>query len=445
MHALLLFHKLHKIPRDFVPMKLSSSLTRAELDARWPYWKALDRRPEAMQAGEPKPKDWDSNKLGPCFDCLKEVVYGVAWAVVNTHVAKETWKKKKNFTFGNGRRILKMSDVEEAIYDYDPEAEGAMPLDEFRAFVHNCCYGIFGKRNTWAEKGEHDILYMLGFEYDGNKMCDGTMRKRQQRGGFVKAILVKKLDSMRKPILVAWERQFREKLMNRDNYKPKPVTEEEDVEPAKKKRKKPDLSHLREHLVSCTSQRDGFDGHYLMLEGHPKRRRTVSPTDAVSTPAPVPTQPARATPTIQTPAPTVETPPAVCPPQPDYKKLHEESEKKVRELSNKLAAASAAPAVAAASGQPPAAEPPAVVALPRDEPVKGAPKRKRRQAKQQQRRTRRSKPAGAALEGFPTMEEAAKELSESPLPVRAVAWFRNTAIATPHDLSAFLDFAGDPV
>ena len=168
-----------------------------------------------------------------------------------------------------------MDDFCDFIHQYRETKE--LPLKKVRAMVHFVIYGMWGKSNNWALKGELEVLEMLGFAYDGNRMCNGSVQKRKQRGGFCKTLIVKKLDMERSKVNDAWERCFGEKFFSRDVFKvPMPT---ESVADAGTK-KLPEKSHLRKYIVYCKSDTDGFDGSYILAEGN-KRRREIDGLEEV--------------------------------------------------------------------------------------------------------------------------------------------------------------------
>lgn len=252
--------KLRKIPKDYVPSKTSSKLSPSEIRQRMEKWKeVLDLREGPNHGTEPN-ETWDSTAFCAVLDNMRELLYHMAQPVINTHFSTEFNKRHPDFSFGNSRRINCMDDFTDFIHEYNPAHAGAMPLKEARAMTHFVLYGIWGKSNFWAEKGEKEILKMLGFEFDGNRMCDGSVKKRKQRGGFGKHHLVKKLDMERAKVNSAWERCFYEKFFHRDNFKV----------PGNTGNKKRDRSHLRKYIRYCKRETDLFDGGYLLMEGHPE-------------------------------------------------------------------------------------------------------------------------------------------------------------------------------
>lgn len=166
-----------------------------------------------------------------------------------------------------------MDDFGDFIHWFVPSDE--LTLRQVRAMTHFCLYGMWGKSNFWAEKGENQILLMLGFEYDGNRMSDKSVQKRKQRGGFVKNHAVKKVDMERTKVKEAWKRCFLEWPFKRDAYKPKKkgISDTEGGEEDTGKKSKPDKSHLRKYIVHATRDTHDYEGCYLLCEGHPERQR----------------------------------------------------------------------------------------------------------------------------------------------------------------------------
>jgi hypothetical protein len=102
-------------------------------------------------------------------------------------------------------------------------------------------------------------------------MCNGTIQKRKQRGGFVKNHLVKKLDMERTKVREAVKRCFKEWPFLRDAFKQKDT----ELQGAGKNsgKAKPDKSHLRKYIVHAKRETHGYDGFYLLCEDHPERKQ----------------------------------------------------------------------------------------------------------------------------------------------------------------------------
>ncbi len=222
------------------------------------------------------------------LDNFREVIFCMAGPIINTHFAVEFNKKYPDFSFGNGRTVRKIEDFVDWIHGFDPNESGQISLQEARAMVHFSAYPLFGKSNHWAVRGEREILDLLALEYDGNRMSNKQVNKRVTRHGFAKALCVKKADQLRTKIIEAWARCFSENFFARDNYKPKNNDGNQNVpvvdaggndggndgarKASKKGIPKPDKSDLRKYIVICRHHTHMFDGSYLLLEGHPRRK-----------------------------------------------------------------------------------------------------------------------------------------------------------------------------
>ena len=261
-------------------MVSSSRMKRRELDERFAIWKeVLDFRTADEWGTDPHPS-WDSSQLGGVLDSFRDLVYAMSLPIINTNFASEFAAKFPNFRFSGGRRVHSIADFVEFVHNYNPADPKAMDIKIFRAMVHFCLYAMWGKSNRWAVTGENQILKLLQFRYDGNRMCDGTVKKRNHRGGFIKTILVKKLDMERGKLNDAWERVTLERFFYRDVFKPKQKTEDQSEGTAKKA----DKSHLRKYLVFCDAVKDGFKGGYILLEGHPQRKIIDGKSNVCKTP-----------------------------------------------------------------------------------------------------------------------------------------------------------------
>ena len=249
---------MRKIPKDYVTAGSASKLTPEGKRQRFHLWKqTIDVRNSDTWGTEPKERPWNMEEFLQVLDCMRELIYAMAVPIINTHLAIQFNKRFPNFTFGNGRSVNTMNDYSDFIHEYNPQVKDALKIEDVRAMTHFVLYAIWGKSNHWAEKGERQILELLGFEYDGNRMCDGGVKKRKQRGGFGKLLLVKKIDMERVKVNESWSRCQFEKFFTRDCFKTpvKPST-------------KADKSHLRKYIISCKNATHKFDGTYLLLEGH---------------------------------------------------------------------------------------------------------------------------------------------------------------------------------
>lgn len=253
--------------------KTASKLTEVEFRQRFQKWTAvIDTRTEAEGHGqEPTDRTWNEEEFGRALDSMRELIYAMGRAAINTHLAIQFNEKYPNFTFSHGRKINTVEDFCDFIHYYQETTE--FPLAKARAMTHFVLYGMWGKSNHWAIKAEVEMMDILEIEYDGNRMSNNTFQKRKQRGGFVKTLLVKKLDMERNKVAKSWERCRDEKLISRDVYKPLPPPKEND-DSGIQKRQKPDKSHLRKYIVFCKSDTDGFDGSYLLTENN-KRRKEI--------------------------------------------------------------------------------------------------------------------------------------------------------------------------
>lgn len=251
-------------------LKSASQLSDVQIRQRFEMWKdVLDFRVGEEHGKEPTNKEWTDKTFCEVLDNMRELCYHMAVPVIDTHFATEFNREYPGFTFGSGRTMNTMEDYCDFIHSYKPGDSSGLSLKQVRARTHFVLYELWGPGNHWAEKGEQEILQILGYEYQGNRMCDGGVMKRKQRGGFLKAFLVKKLDMIRTKVNDAWERCFYERFFTRDNFK-KP----------KGGSKKPDKSHLRKYLVFCKREPDGFDGGYMVCEGHAKRKEIDGMTNA---------------------------------------------------------------------------------------------------------------------------------------------------------------------
>lgn len=240
--------------------------------------------PAAGDIGQDQQMLLKTQKFREVLDTFREIITAMAGPIINTHFAVAFNKKYPDFTFRGGRTVRKIEDIVDWIHAYDPNEPGEMSLEDARAMVHFSIYPIFGKSNHWAEKGEREILDLLGLEYDGNRMSDKIVRKRTTRNGFAKHHCVKKADQLRTKIVDAWARCFNERFFARDNYKPKKDDGKETdsdgneggndgaSKASKKGQRKPDKSDLRKYIVICRHHTHMFDGSYLLLEGHPRRK-----------------------------------------------------------------------------------------------------------------------------------------------------------------------------
>ena len=267
--------KFHDIPKDFVLMKTSNKMSQREIDQRYAIWKVLDFRKGDLWGSDPG-QGWDSSTFGVVLDSMRELTYAMSIPIINTHFAKEFNRKFPKFKLLGGRRVNRLSDIVEYVHAYNPSDTSALRPLELRSMIFFCLYTLWGKNNYWAYEGELEILKLLQFRYNGNRMCDGTVKKRNHLGGFIKAILVKKLDMERGKLNDAWSRSMSEKFFTRDVYMPK----QKDREGAGKKA---DKSHLRKYCVYCEPHTHGFKGGYLLLESHPDRRK-IDGLDPCKTP-----------------------------------------------------------------------------------------------------------------------------------------------------------------
>ena len=269
--------KFHDIPKDFVLMKASNKMSQKEIDQRYAIWKVLDFRQGELWGSDPG-QGWDSSTFGGVLDAMRELNYAMAIPIINTHFAKEFNRKFPNFKLLGGRRVNRLSDVVEFVHAYNPSDTSGLPVGKLRSMIFFCLYTLWGKSNYWAYEGELEILKLLQFRYDGNRMCDGSVKRRNHLGGFIKAILVKKLDMERGKLNEAWCRTMSEKFFTRDVYMPKQKESEGEVTG-----KKADKSHLRKYCVYCEPHTHGFKGGYLLLESHPDRRK-IDGLDPCKTP-----------------------------------------------------------------------------------------------------------------------------------------------------------------
>lgn len=273
------YYKIRKIPKDFVPLKAASRLDPTEIRQRLDLWReVLDVR-EGGEYGKEPDRVLTAEVMVVILDTMKELTYQLAKPFIDTHFGEQFNKRYPNVTYGGtNHKIHTINDFCEWIYQFDPDLPGStLTKEQGRAMAHHVCYGMWGKGNHWAEKGELQILRLLGFEWNGNKMCDKIVRKRKQKGGFAKAYLVKRMDMERAKVRSAWERTFLELLGNRDVFKAPKI----DPETGESMSKKEDRSHLRKYLVFCKFETDGFNGSYLLSEGNPKRKEI----DALENPA----------------------------------------------------------------------------------------------------------------------------------------------------------------
>lgn len=248
-------------------LKSASSLTAAEAASRFQKWPALDLR-EGSEHGQ-LAFDWTVEQFLRKYDKIRDILYMVSLPVINTMIATEFNRKYPDFTFSNNRKVCKMDDWCDFLHWYTPTDE--LPKNEVRAMTQFLIYGMWGSSNFWAEKGEDQILRLLGFVYDSNRMCNGTIQKRKQRGGFVKNHLVKKLDMERTKVREAVKRCFKEWPFLRDAFKQKDT----ELQGAGKNsgKAKPDKSHLRKYIVHAKRETHGYDGFYLLCEDHPERKQ----------------------------------------------------------------------------------------------------------------------------------------------------------------------------
>ena len=299
----------------------------------------MDLRSDEQKKIDPSPPGWNSSKIDQILDSLRELVYMMAKPVINTKLACDMNKKFPNFRFGGGRRIMTMQCLIDCIYDYGTESSPSVSKDELRAIVFYGLYCAWGT-NVWAEQGERQIMELLGFRYDGNKLCGGGMKKRQHNGGCIKQHMVKKLDGLRCLVLKAWEQMFHETLYSRDSFKPKPQPQLGD-DPTKKR--KPDKSHLRKY-IRCQMLHPNHKVNYILLEGHPEREamdaRNAESIDLLMSANLTPAAPATAPPpAIAPPPPSAFAPPPPSIAVPVAPPATRDWEKECRELQAKLDAA----------------------------------------------------------------------------------------------------------
>ena len=247
-------------------------MSEQEVLSRFNQWKSVIDIREGDDKGTDPTDGWDIDNFREILDHFRELIYAMASPVINTSLAREFNQKYPGFTFGNNRKVLTISDYVDFIHEYNPNEPGAMPMREARIMTHRVLYGFWGSGNMWAENGETKILNLLGFEYDGNRMCDGTVMKRKQRGGFIKTFEVKKLDMERTKVCDAWDRVFGEKFFHRDNFKEPKLN-------ATGKQARKDKSHLRKYIVWCKPGTHGFEGGYLLTENNPERQKIDAMTE----------------------------------------------------------------------------------------------------------------------------------------------------------------------
>jgi hypothetical protein len=246
-------------------------MTRKELDYRWQHAHVFDRRQNRSDDSQ-LPVNWSSEMLPSMLDDLRELIYLVVLPVINTTLADKP--NVRALRFRNGRCVLSMKDFEEFVLEYDPNATGAVPLADMRKLVHYVIFDMWVKHH-WALKGEQQILNLLGFRYDDNRMSDGKARNRTTRGGFIKVLMVKKLEMEREKIKNAWANVTFERFYKRDVFKVsgEDSDKEDEGSTVTGKRKKPDRSHLRKYLRHFTQPTDGFNRTILLLPGHPIREK----------------------------------------------------------------------------------------------------------------------------------------------------------------------------
>lgn len=244
-------------------------------------WKdVLDIRKGESKGAEPMDVEWNEEQFMERYDIFREIMYLLYGPVIDTHMGIEFNAKYPDFTFANNRKVNSMKDWCDFIHQYVPSEK--LPLVEVRAMNQFVVYGLWGKSNFWAEKGEHQILQMLELQYDGNRKSNGLVQKRAQRGGFVKAHGVRKLDMERHKVKEAWKRCFFEWPFNRDTFQPPKADDTEEKKEAKAKK-----AQLRKYIVHAKRETHLYEGSYLLCEGHPDRKRidgeTTKPTKPTKT------------------------------------------------------------------------------------------------------------------------------------------------------------------
>ena len=84
--------------------KTSAKLTQVEFHQRFEMWKdVIDCRTEEEGHGkEPEGIVWNEAKFAEVLDTMREVIYAMSPAIINTHMATTFNEAFPNFTFGNG-------------------------------------------------------------------------------------------------------------------------------------------------------------------------------------------------------------------------------------------------------------------------------------------------------------------------------------------------------
>lgn len=207
-----------QIPRDFIPVeKAAAKLSPEELEQRFGSWKSVDFRPEAEKGNSPQ-AGWTKEKFGPYLDGFRGLVSWVSTPFINGHFKKEFGRKFPNFTWGPDKRKIESPD-DFIQYLENVEVTTPQELRALRDKVNFVCYVMYGKSHYWAVNAEGIIMEGLGLEYT-EELSNGQKMQRRQRGGSIKAIMVKKLGEKTDAIRAKFEEIYLERFYVRDMFSP---------------------------------------------------------------------------------------------------------------------------------------------------------------------------------------------------------------------------------
>jgi hypothetical protein len=257
----------------------------------------------------PVDSEWGSEKFSEKLEALRSLIYAIAEPILNSHFNREFNRKYPSLTFDGKRKIQSLADFIEYLESFvlTPEVD----LHKLRGIVSFVLYGMWGKSNLWAVRGESVVMDFLGFSYKGNQLCNGTSKTRNHRGACVKGALVKKKGISLTRINDCYERCFLERFYARDVFtkelgklkEMKLISNEtkevpadafdtfmsappKDIDPSKwteQERSKYKLMFQKaskaKYLVKAKPGTHGFDGHLMYTETHPARFVIDNPCD----------------------------------------------------------------------------------------------------------------------------------------------------------------------
>ena len=208
---------MRKIPKDFIPEKSCLDLSKQELEQRFSNWNALDMRSEQEGNGRTPSEDWGLDKFATKLESVRSLISDLALPIMNQYFSTKFQERYPSITLVDGRKLNCVKDFIDFLESFESRNDSDLRLiREITSFV---IYGIWGKSHIWAIHGEKAIMNWLGLAYV-NTLSDGTKRKREQRGGCIKYLLVKERTQAGDEVRKTFEKTFYERFYTRDLFTP---------------------------------------------------------------------------------------------------------------------------------------------------------------------------------------------------------------------------------